>query len=89
MGKLDVRKLLLGFGCLVIAACSGAAAQSPECIAYLSCYGKTGGTVSTLDTTYGASGTCWTTTSALSKECTANCKKGVAAINDAYPDAGC
>jgi hypothetical protein len=73
---------------LVLAACGGGSSQSAECKAYLACYGKTGGEPSTLESSYGANGSCWKTAAAAA-DCTAMCGKGTAAIADAYPDAGC
>lgn len=44
----------------------------------------------TLDSTYGANGTCWSTgVAATAESCTATCKSTTASLKTSYPDAGC
>ena len=74
----------------VIAACGPSTPpQSAECKAYVTCYEKTGGTKGSLDSSYGAMGSCWSTTTTAADACTAACKSAIASLKTAYPDAGC
>lgn len=68
---------------------SGQSAQSVECKAYVGCYEATGGTRGSLDSTYGPSGACWSTTSAAANACTSACKTAIVSLMSAYPNAGC
>ena len=88
-----MKRIVLGVvaaaGIFAVVACGGGASQSTECKDYLVCYVKTGGTLSTLDSTYGAMGTCWTTTTAVATSCTDACKAATTALKSGFPDAGC
>ena len=88
-----MKRIVLGVvamvGVAAVVACGGGASQSTECKDYIACYVKTGGTASTLDSTYGAMGTCWTTTTAAATACTDACKSATAALKSGRPDAGC
>ena len=88
-----MKRIVLGVvaavGVLTALACGSSPSQSSECKAYLDCYVKTGGTLSTYDGTYGAMGTCWSTTTAAATACTDSCKTATASLKTAFPDAGC
>jgi hypothetical protein len=88
-----MKRIVLGVvaavGVFTALACGGGPSQSTECKDYLKCYDKTSGTTGTLDATYGASGTCWTTTTAYADTCTSTCKSSLATTKAAFPDAGC
>ncbi len=64
------------------------ASQDTTCNSYVTCFEATGGTKGQLDSTYGASGTCWTTT-ARTNECLATCVSELNALAAKFPDAGC
>ena len=88
--KRIVLGVVAGLSLLTVAACGGGVSQSTECKDYVACYEKTGGTKGSLDTTYGASGTCWSTgVQTTADSCTATCKSSLAATKTSYPDAGC
>lgn len=88
--------------CVVLAACGGdpeknriclgrvcpESGQSQACAKYVACYLRTGGTPGVLDSSYGPSGSCWTTTLAARDACTAACTSSVRSLQMAY-DAGC
>ncbi len=88
-----MKRIVLGVvaavGVLGLVACGGGASQSTECKDYVACYEKTGGTKGSLDSSYGAMGTCWSTTTAAATACTDACKSATAALKSAYADAGC
>jgi hypothetical protein len=75
---------------LAAVACSGGSSQSQDCKDYVACSYKTGVTAGSLDSSYGANGSCWQTSS-TSDSCTAACKSA----NDSFKstglgaDAGC
>ena len=91
--KRIVLGVVAGLSLITAAACGGGGGgQSTECKNYILCYEKTGGTKGSLDSSYGASGSCWSTGVAASAEaCTTACKSA----NDSYKstgqgaDAGC
>ena len=89
--KRIVLGVVAGLSLITVAACGGGGGgQSTECKDYVACYVKTGGTASTLDSTYGAMGTCWSTgVAATAESCTATCKSTIASLKTSYPDAGC
>jgi hypothetical protein len=87
--KRIVLGVVAGLSLIAIAACGGGPSQSAECKAYVTCYEATGGTKGSLDSSYGAMGTCWTTTTAAADSCTSACKTALASLQSAYPDAGC
>ena len=68
--------------------CGGTGVQSQECINYIDCYAKVGGT-GELDSTYGAAGSCWTTNASMAASCTQTCKTTTLTLKAMYPDAGC
>ena len=70
---------------LLAVACGGGSGQSTECSRYLSCVTALGGSTASLDSTYGASGSCWVDSPAAAK-CTSYCKSALAAFPS---DAGC
>ena len=69
--------------------CTGYSMQSQQCRSYIACYERTGGAVGSLDSSYGPSGTCWTTSAAAAQACTNACGQALPALKSAYPDAGC
>ena len=69
--------------------CNSPPTQAPDCRSYLTCYERTGGTVGSLDSTYGPNGTCWSNGSATQTACADACKSALSSIRTAYPDAGC
>ena len=76
-------------GLLAVAACGGAPAPSAECNRYMACVTKLAGTAASLESKYGASGTCWEETSAA-EQCTRYCKSGLDSLLSGFPgDAGC
>ena len=78
-------------GVFAAAACGGGGGgQSDECKAYVACYYKTGGTAGSLDSSYGASGSCWTTPTG-GESCTSACKTANASYKSSglAADAGC
>ena len=88
-----MKRIVLGVmavvGVSVFVACGpGTPPQSQECKDYVACDKKTTKTAS-IDTTYSAMGTCWTTTTANADACTVGCKSGLAGLKAAYGDAGC
>jgi hypothetical protein len=89
--KRIVLGVVAGLSLLTVAACgSGGGGQSTECKDYIACYEKTGGTKGSLDSTYGAMGTCWSTgVAATAESCTSTCKSSLATTKTSYPDAGC
>lgn len=84
--------VVVGFAvtALAVACGGGGGGQSTECKNYVACAYKTGTTAGSLDSTYGSSGSCWTTTTGADS-CTSACKTA----NDSYKangtgaDAGC
>lgn len=70
---------------LLAVACGGGSGQSSECSRYLSCVAAFGGSTASLDSTYGAAGSCWVDTASATK-CTTYCKSALAAFPG---DAGC
>ncbi len=83
-GNLEDDRLCLGRVCAV----KGRA--SPECLAYVSCWERTGGTPGALDSTYGEGGGCWTSgIPAVVASCTSACQTGLSSLEQAVPDAGC
>ena len=89
--KRIVLGVVAGLSLITAAACgSSTSAQSKECKDYITCFEKTGGTKGAQDTTYGPSGTCWSTgVVATADSCTAACKAANAALKTSNPDAGC
>ena len=88
-----MKRIVLGVmavvGVSVFVACGpGTPPQSAECKAYAACDAKTAKTTG-VEASYGAMGTCWTTTTAAADTCVCGCRKGLAALKAAYPDAGC
>lgn len=67
--------------------CGGTGVQSPECVAYLDCYARAGGTGDAGD--YEARGICWTTNASRAASCTQACKSTTLTLKVMYPDAGC
>lgn len=59
------------------------------CKSYIACYEATGGARGALDVTFGASGTCWSTTLQAACDCGRQCYAGLKLLRTAYPDAGC
>jgi hypothetical protein len=88
-----MKRIVLGVvaavGVFTVVACGGGQSQSAECKAYVTCYEATGGTKGSLDSSYGAMGTCWSTTTAAATACTDACKSATASLKSVYPDAGC
>jgi len=58
--------------------------QSPSCKKYLTCYDKALGTTS-LDSTYGSTGTCWASTQAVADSCTAACTAALPSMKTSFP----
>jgi hypothetical protein len=62
-------------------------AQSADCKKYVDCQKAISPTAgAALDSSYGATGTCWTTTPAAADACTAACKTAIAALATANPN---
>ena len=70
---------------LLLTGCSGGGGQSVECSRYLACVAKLSGSSASLDSTYGANGSCWVDTR-MAETCTTKCKTALAAFPS---DAGC
>ena len=87
MTRSSLLVLLSALGLLV--GCSAAPQQITSCKSYIACYETTGGTKGSLDTTYGVSGSCWSTTPEAASACEKTCKSGFDALVMAHPDAGC
>ena len=62
---------------------------SASCKAYVNCYEATGGVKGSLDSTYGAMGNCWSTTTAAANACRSYCETKLIDLMRAFPDAGC
>jgi hypothetical protein len=75
-------------GVLALLACGPSGIG--DCRQYVLCSYKTGVTAGSLDSTYGANGSCWQTSSTADK-CTADCMSFNAALvsSGAAADAGC
>ncbi|MGC4114441.1 MAG: hypothetical protein QM765_07480 [Myxococcales bacterium] len=72
-----------------LVACGGGISQSADCKKYIECYESDSvkGTKGSLDSTYGTSGTCWSTgVQTTADACTATCKSGVETYHTTYPD---
>lgn len=76
---------------ILLAACSsiGAPSRAAECKAYVTCYERFGGVKGSLDSTYGSSGDCWTTTLEQTQICTATCIALNKKLIADHPDGGC
>ena len=88
--KRIVLGVVAGLSLITAAACGGGGGQSAECKDYVACYEKTGGVKGSLDSTYGASGTCWSVSS-TTESCNTACKSANAAYKSSGQgaDAGC
>ena len=84
--------VVVGFAvtCFAVACGPSTPPQSQECKDYVDCCKKQSGSTC-VESSFGAMGTCWTTTQAAADSCTTSCK----ASNDSYKstglaaDAGC
>lgn len=81
---------------LVLAGCggprvclNGCPGQSAACKSYVDCFARTGGDATSLDSTYGPNGTCWTINQAAAASCTEACASAVKSLQAAFPAAGC
>lgn len=82
-GNLEADRICLGRTCQMLG-------ESFACTAFVSCYERTGGTVGSLDSTYGPKGTCWRATSpSVAESCTAACASALSSLRSQFPDAGC
>ena len=84
--KRIVLGVVAGLSLIAIAACGGGGGQSDDCKKYVTCINKISpGTSSSIDGTYGTSGTCWSTgVATVADACTVTCKSA----NDAYKSSG-
>jgi hypothetical protein len=82
------RLVLAAVAALSLVACGG---QSAECKKYIECANAvSAGTGDALASTYGPSGTCWTTTAATATACTDACKSALSSLKAATnPPAAC
>ena len=81
-----MKKIFAGLFVLAMVACgSSSPTQSADCKKYVSCYDKATTTTS-LDSTYGASGTCWTTTQTYADTCTSACTAALPGLKTSYPN---
>jgi hypothetical protein len=70
---------------LSFAACGPA--ETDACKKYITCQTAVNSTVgSSLDATYGPSGTCWKSTQAVADACDATCKSATSALATANPN---
>jgi hypothetical protein len=60
---------------------------SQDCLDFLACMAKQGMSNSSLDSTYGNGGVCWTSAQATADSCTAACKSALASLRSSPP--GC
>ena len=65
------------------------ASQDSTCKSYMTCFEATGGLKGSLDSTYGASGSCWSMTTQRADECRKTCVDELNALIRKFPDAGC
>ena len=81
-----MKRLVLGaVAALSLVACGG---QSAECKKMIECYNaQTSGSGDALNSTYGPSGTCWTTSAATAQTCTDACKAYLASAGSSAPAA--
>jgi hypothetical protein len=81
-----MKKIFAGLFVLAMVACGSSISQSTDCSNYVACYDKAMGTTGTMDSTYGKTGTCWTTTQASADACTAACKSAMSTMKTSYPN---
>ena len=84
-----MKRLVLGaIAALSLVACGG---QSAECKKYIECANAlSAGSGDALNSTYGTSGTCWTTSAATAQACTDACKSALAtAKSGTNPPSAC
>jgi hypothetical protein len=81
-----MKRLVLGaVAALSLVACGG---QSKECKQMIDCANaQQAGSGDTYNTTYGPSGTCWTTSAATATACTDACKAYLASVGASAPAA--
>jgi hypothetical protein len=81
-----MKKLLAGV-VLTLGLVGCGATQSADCKKYVDCQKAVSASAgAALDSTYGATGSCWTTTPAAADACTAACKSAITALAMANPD---
>ena len=80
-----MKKIFAGLFVLAMVACgSSGPTQSADCKKYVTCYDKALGTT-TMDSTYGTTGTCWASTQAVADSCTSACTAALPSMKTSYP----
>jgi len=80
-----MKRLVLGAVAVLFMVGCGPS-QSAECKKYLACSeAVTAGSTSSLTSSYGPTGTCWTTSTASADACTAACKTALSSLATANP----
>ena len=84
-------RVLLSVVIVTACACVIGDTQSQDCKDYVACAYKTGTPVGSLDSSYGAMGSCWSTTTAAADACITACMMSNNAFRSsgAAADAGC
>jgi len=72
-GRIALLFAAVGLSALALGCGGGGVSQAVECKDYLACNMALGNSNSSLDASYGASGTCWSTTQAAADSCKAAC----------------
>ena len=83
-------RILLIAAALLSACSTGVGDPENPCKPYVACAVRTGIDPSTLDPTYGASGSCWSIPDAgVAETCMAVCTLHLTEVKAEHPDAGC